>query len=347
MSYSERSQANWNLAVEARREIDAKFGSEENCRLIVLAKIAECQKINCRRCGYENDIPTALVRKFLCKNCKKEISLTARTLFHGAQKFRYRLVMLELIARGIVLSANQQAEITDVTNDTINKFLQKLALGAVGQMKDCAEEILSEFCQPAVSRRTRQTPAGEPPYAEEIALQKAVKAQPKQESKSEDSNSEVLSESEKSIFEMLSTSTSPIPFDELCKSSKVSLGELSSSLMSLELKGLVDRKPGDKYEISKKQRLANSLSISNPKTIERQQRHAKTLTYFVKDHYQGIGRKYEQLYSALYWFYHDRKRWTFDSLLEFCVSTEYIHSKEILDYITPLSFKVIMQFGTS
>ncbi|MCC7527118.1 MAG: hypothetical protein IT342_01275 [Candidatus Melainabacteria bacterium] len=347
MSNTDRSQANWALAVKALREIDAIFGSEENCRLIVLAKIAECQKINCRRCGNENVIPAALVRKFLCRNCKKEISLTARTLFHRAQKFRYRLVMLELIARGIVLSANQQAEITNVSNDTINKFVQKLAFGAVGLMKDFAVEILSVFCQPAVSRRTLQTPAGEPPYAEEFTLQKMTTTQPKQENKPDDYNLEGLSEKEKSVFDLVSSSAAPIPFDEICQKSQASLGELSSSLMSLELQGLVDRKPGDKYEISTKHHLPNTLSISNAKTIERQQRLAKNLVYFVKDHYQGIGRKYEQLYSALYWFYHDRKRWTFDSLLEFCVSIEYIRNQEILDYVTPLSFKIVMLSGTS
>ncbi len=344
MSFRERTQANWILAQHAMSEILPKYGSEERCQSFILSAIAQRKTITCRHCGRENTIPDVITRKFLCVKCKKEVSLTSKTFFHGVQKFLPRVVILELIARGIVLNPNQIAILLKVSNDLVNRCFQKLGLGVSALMMENAVEILSEFCQPAVGRRTRQTPARQPASAEEIELQKIHRSSTNVGEKfSADLLESELSEKEKSIFQMLSAK--PISFDKLCEQPKVTPGEVSAILMTLQLQGLVEPHPGNKYAIAKNFLLTNSMTISC--SIEKQQMLAKTFVFFVKDHYQCNGRKNHQIYSALHWLYTDRTRWTFDNLLEFCVSCQYISTQEILDYVTPLSFYVTSGLNSS
>ena len=335
MAYSERSQANWEMALKAMPQIHARLGSEENCQRIVLLALASRKTIQCarRQCGHMNTIPTPVKRAFPCTKCRKEISLTAKTFFHKKQKFKPRLVTLELIERDITLSANQTAKICKVSSDMINKDLQRLGYNAVAQLKPFAKEILSELCLSAVSRRTRKTPPDKPTVEEEFALQRES-----QHSDNGDLRSEVpdLPEEENRLFNLLDHQ--PIKFDKLYERSEIDLGKLCALLLSLELKGLVERLPGDAYALSKGARTAISTDCSDNVQFKKELSIPEEFVRFVKDFFQGVGRKNLQLYAVLQWLCRDRKQWPRGSLLKFCVSSPYVSYDEILEYVTPLSF---------
>lgn len=334
---SDRSKANWEKALRAMPEIEAKLGTELNCELIALSACAKRTTIYCprRECGFLNTIPSNNKRVFPCGGCSKDISITAGTYFHKVQKFKPRLIMMELYERGIVLSANQLAKLTGVSTDTASRTLKRLALIAISEMRNLGIEIASALCADAVCRRTTKTPAGEPPIAEETLLQLETNRQENEYSIVEMPD---MSEEEKLVLQEISESG--ITFDQLAQKIALSIGALSAALTVLELKGLIEKQFADSYRRSKKLHLSMTMQegdLANSHNAEL----AKIFVSFVKDFFQGLGRKYLQLYSALDWIAKDRRRWPSNSLIEFCASNRCVSEEEIEEYVTPLAFYVV------
>lgn len=334
---SDRSKANWEKALRAMPEIEAKLGTESNCELIALSACAKRTTICCprRECGFLNTIPNNGKRVFPCGGCSKNISITAETYFHKVQKFKPRLIMMELYERGIVLSANQLAKLTGVSTDTASRTLKRLALMAISEIRNLGIEIASALCADAVCRRTTKTPAGEPPIAEEALLQLEANSQ-----KNESASLEMLDISEEDKLVLQEISESGISFDQLAQKLALSIGVLSATLTVLELKGLIEKQFADSYKPSKTMQLSMIMQEGDS-TNEHNGKLAKNFVSFVKDFFQGLGRKYLQLYSTLDWIAKDRSRWPSNSLIEFCASNRCVSEEEIEEYVTPLAFYVV------
>lgn len=340
---SDRSKANWEKALHAMPEIEAKLGTESNCELIALSACAKRTTIYCprRECGFLNTIPNNGKRVFPCRGCSKNISITAETYFHKVQKFKPRLIMMELYERGIVLSANQLAKLTGVSTDTASRTLKRLALMAISEMINLGIEIASALCADAVCRRTTKTPAGEPPIAEEALLQ--LEANRK---KNESPSLEMLDISEEEKLVLQEISESGISFDQLAQKLALSIGVLSATLTVLELKGLIEKQFADSYKLSKKMQSSMTMQEGDSAN-EHNAKLAKNFVTFVKDFFQGLGRKYLQLYSTLDWIAKDRSRWPSNSLIEFCASNRCVSEEEIEEYVTPLAFYVVPDTATT
>lgn len=334
---SDRSKANWEKALRAMPEIEAKLGTESNCELVALSACAKRTTIYCprRECGFLNTIPNNSKRAFPCGGCRKNISITAETYFHKVQKFKPRLIMMELYERGIVLSANQLAKLTGVSTDTASRTLKRLALMAITEIRNLGIEIASALCADAVCRRTTKTPAGEPPIAEEALLQLEADGQ-----NNESSNLDTLDISEEEKLVLQEISESGITFEQLAQKVVLSIGVLSATLTILELKGLIEKQFANSYKRSKKMQFSMTMQEGDL-AIEHNEKLAKTFVTFVKDFFQGLGRKYLQLYSTLDWIAKDRSRWPSNSLLEFCASNRCVSQEEIEEYVTPLAFYVV------
>jgi len=335
MANTERSKANWILAKKAMPRIHAKLGSEAECKQRALKALAKQTEIYCQRseCGHKNKIPDPIKRTFKCKKCRKEISLTAKTYFHGVQKFKPRLIIMELQELGITLSANQLSKLTGVSTDTICLALKSLALAALIEMEIEAISIPTALCVNAIGRRTKKTPADEPPISEEFSYQEQMRASSKNLTKT---SLPSLTKEEELVFNHLTKE--PQSFDQLFLATKLGAASLGSLLMTLEMKGCLERKLGDRFVISEISQISISLFEYNS---EDDQGDAKTLVNFIKDFFQSIGRKNLQLYSVLEWISKDRKRWSKDSLLSLCASSRRITYEEILEYVTPLSFLAV------
>lgn len=340
MAQSDRSKANWDMARKAMKQIHAKLGTEENCKQTVLEAIATRKTIFCARqnCGQKNKIPSPVVRMFPCDKCRKNISITAETYFHGVQKFKPRLIIFELHELGITLSANQLSKILAITTDTVNRALKGLSILAANGIEEAATVIPSLLCSNAVGRRTNQTAANEPPSFEEIALQRKMQA----ETASQSSRTN-LNDHEETVLNLVSDKGKT--FDQLFGESGMTISKLSGSLFTLELKGYVERKFPDLFALAKPETLTVMMFESEEANLQKV--IAQRLTYFVKDFFQSIGRKNLQLYAVLEWISKDRKRWHLGSLLELCASSRQIHYEEILNYQTPLTFFVFSQKNTS
>lgn len=340
MSFSEESEAAWILACQALPQLMAEFGPEERARIIVLNDLAKRKVIICFHCKRENEIPSAEERVFLCKKCRKEIWVTARTNYHRAQLFFPRLAIIRLFEMGISLNPNQAAELLRISYDTANRIYKQVGISVISQFPDTAVEVPSAGALPIFCRRTNQTPAQKPPFEEEFEMQRNHQEQNSQtisESASLPGMPE-LSELELLILEILSDT--PVGLDQLLEKTLQDSSSLLSALTFLELRGLILSQPGNRFTKAK------SMPISLD-CDERKKSLVESFNFFVKDHYQGIGRKNSQIFSSFFWLAHDRKTWRKNSLRKLFASHPYISYQDILDFVTPLSFKIVPCFNTS
>lgn len=68
------------------QEFDTWFGSEENC-LQFIAKLRWPEGFRCPACGVTSENPSLMERGlYLCRQCKRQTSITAGTLFHKTHK---------------------------------------------------------------------------------------------------------------------------------------------------------------------------------------------------------------------------------------------------------------------
>lgn len=347
MGQREKSMIEYARAVEVLPKLYDKYGSEEEARKRVLESLSNSNTVTCFQCFHVNQIHDNERRMILCEKCKKEVWRTARTHFHKAQKFLPRLLLMGIIELGIILSANQAAKLLNVSTNFIGLFYRKTGYIAAHQFSDSAATIESKECMQIVIRRSIKTPADKHPKEEELVLQN------KQDSiESNFPNSEIsptyhldnsdLSRVEIALVELLSDRS--ITFDSICAQVSTEPGQLLAALMTLQLKGLVASEAGEKYRLSN---CKNSFPMAkNPKTTG-QNKIAKLLTNFISERFQGVSRKNLQIYAALFWISKDRNHWKEDSLLSLCAASPQVSYDEILNYETPLTFKVFAEEDTS
>lgn len=340
MGFSEESDAALILACQALPHLVAEFGPEERARSIVLKDLAERKVIICFHCKSENEIPSAELRMFLCKKCRKEIWVTARTNYHKAQLFFPRLAIIRFFEMGISLNPNQAAELLRISNDTANRIYKQVGISVISKFPENAVEVPSAAALSIFSRRTNQTPAQKPPFEEEFEMQR----------KNQEQNSQAISEStslpgmpelselELLILEILSDIS--VGFDQLSVQTLQNSSSLTSALTLLELRGLVLSQPGNRFIKAKSMPINVDFDEGKKSLVE-------SFNFFVKDHYQGIGRKNSQIYSSFFWLAYDRKTWQKNSLRKLFTAHPYISYQDILDFVTPLTFKIVSCFNTS
>lgn len=340
MSVKRPADIAYELAQAALPALLAEFGPEAKAKSIVLGKLAQREIIVCAHCRAENKIPSEEIRMFLCCECRKQIWVTADTNFRGVRLFFVRLGIMRLQEMGICINANQASKLFGVSYNTVSRFYKKLGISVISLMPDRCVEVPTSFSISVVCRRTRQTQAEKAPFEEEFEMQKNAAESPDSPFRmSIDALNSTLSELELQILEMLKDKT--VSLEELVAEIKASSASISSALTMLELSGHIKASFGNKFS------LANSLSLKNLDCGEKEKAIAESFNQFIKDYFQGIGRKNLQVYSSFNWFAFDRNFWSINRLRDFFITFPYIPYEEILDFVTPLTFKIVPRFDSS
>lgn len=335
MAISDRAKGSNARAVLTLKDLDDEFGSESGYRSAALRDINKRESVICKKCDLENKIPSLDLRSMHCKGCKSIIWLTADTFYHKVRLFRPRVVIMRWFEMGIIVSANQAAKLLTVSNDTVNLIYKQVGIVVSKLMLDNIVEEPSSNCVDIMDRRSIETPAREPAVAEEFEIQATMKKCLGQDANSDIKDAIQLEEDEKIALDVLSEKMS---FDQISELLKMEPSDLTRILMSLELKGLIKAMPGSKF-------IRNDLSVSaQSKTKpENKMSIATTFMYFVKDYFQGVSRKYLQLYVSLHWLSFDRIRWETKALRKACASHPHISYEETLSYVTPPIVKFIRE----
>lgn len=341
MVFNRESESAFELALRALPALKAEFGPEEKARKIVFQLLAERKTIVCSQCGCKNKIPSIELRMFLCCKCRKEIWVTARTQFHKARLFFVRLAILRFHEMGICINPNQAAILLGVSYAAVSNIYKQLGITVSSRIPESACEVLTENAMPIINRRTRFTPAEKAPFEEEFEMQQKF---------TDETSSAVLStqnapgfpelsELEVLILELIAKNS--LSFEELLINTEADSKALSVSITFLELRGLLEVRNGSFFKRSL------SIHLQRPQADDRQKHAIESFCSFIKDYFQGVGRKNLQIYSSFHWLAYDRKTWSVNTLRDLFIAHPYVSYQEILEYVTPLTFKIVPRFNTS
>jgi hypothetical protein len=278
-------------------------------------------------------------RNVKCSACGRKSSITANTFYHGVRRLSAYCNGQFLMGEGITISANDFAKRNGISSSQGNNILHAVSSEIVREMEDAAEILTAVLLEP-VGKRSRETPAGEHPKKEQEELEKKVA---KGGSKRAEKNPREFparlpsGEKDRRILQLLQKK--PLTTDELVTLAKMALSELLSILTMLELAGFIRTLPGNRYEVIQETKTAQSVPVVG-NTMEKL---LKGFIRFVKLTFHTISRKYLQRYLARYWCFIDRKKWSFETLLEMCARAPYQSSAQLVSYVTPLKAKAVFE----
>lgn len=331
MNFSERKLAMVAKAITLMISLDLRIGSEEDYKIDAMRKIAQNNVLICKNCNRATPFTTNGERSKLCIHCQKPVWVTADTMYKRARLFRPRAIIIHWKENGVIISANQAAKLLKVSNHLVNMIFKQIGIMIQSQIPENASEIeTSEFIE-IVSRRTLKTPADVPPADEENAVLREDESATKDRVIDASHN---LSDNEKKVLEVLSEKAQH--FDVLFEQTQLSVSDLSSTLMLLELRGWLDVLTGDKFALKKKVVACNRVQDADKEGFT-----TTDFIYYIKDFFQGIGRKYLQPYASLRWISIDRERWPNNSLANLFASFPHISYDEILAYDTAPTIKLV------
>lgn len=334
---------------ESFARFEAEFPDETVATAFALAWVVKVRKITCSLCGTPNKPKEIHDRKFPCSNCKKPVWITAGTMFEKVTYFRPWLAAFWLLERGIKINPWEFHDLLGIHSHTADAIFKQVSLRLLMLLLQGPSAVVpSSVFLPIFHRRSRETPAGEPPAAEETRARELAKKQSQPTTqqfvphlKPIVSHSEpVLDENEK--LTLGSISTTPISFDQLCGRVALSVGDLSAALISLELKGAVFRLPGDRYVRENLQSLvaANSLHLDSIVPDKGAQATVKAFIKYIRTRHQGVSRKYVQLYIPLFDLLENHQNWKKGTLLKLAINSKKIRYEDIRDFVTDLQVAI-------
>ncbi|MDZ4833469.1 MAG: hypothetical protein SGJ27_06785 [Candidatus Melainabacteria bacterium] len=221
------------------------------------------------------------------------------------------------------MNSAQFAKLFNIASSTSLNMLKKIMMVVVNELSAHSTVNSSEF-EDAISRRSAETPVNQHPRSE-IQVETSIV---------EDLVSpliEKLDVCELGIFKLLEVDK-PLSSDQLLIRGALTSGELALSLLNLKSLGLVKFLPGDLY--------ARDKPPAPPICDGAQSSRVLKFTGIIIETYQGISRKYLQLYLCAVWIFTDRKRWGQGSLIAACSKAAEIKDSQVRAYVSPPSVRI-------
>lgn len=325
--------ANLIKGFEYMKIFDAKYSNERDCEVSAIQLVCPTGVIICVRCGHPHQIIDLEnpQRMYICQRCKKEIWVTGNTFFDHVHEFRPYLATVELLEQGITLTPGELRILLEISQTTANSIFKKISIRVAELFESSDTSVPTKRLLNVVMKRSRETPAREHPIEEETAMQK----------KHDDEFSNQDNSSDPTENAVLNLISGPTSVDKLCEQLNIDYSTISVALTMLELRNLIIRLPGDRYEKCKASTNGNSKGKSD-ESNNCVGRFVVSFLGFVEEIFQGISRKYLQLYAALFWISIDRERWKDGKLLSFLIRSRHVRRKELRAFVTPLEMKFIM-----
>lgn len=336
MPFNPRGREDLLKAIELLKEFDAINPDERICEALSIQWCCNRGFVICVHCGHQQITTGKIKRMYLCQNCSKEIWVTAGTFFDHVRKFRPYLATIFLYENGLLLSVSSLSKVLGISLSTAALISKKIAMLVSETLHSSNRDVPSSALSSIVCRRTIETPQRQHPLAEEVEVQRKLSLQQEKPQRKNPDPPE-LSFVETQVLELLSES--PISFSEICERLSIDYPTASSTMVFLELKELATCLPGDKYIRSIESKQDTRHILRESENDNRQSLTTHRFIKFIEERYQGVGRKYLQLYVALFWLYIDRKRWGPNSILNLCARSKHVPYRKILNFITAAEVK--------
>lgn len=340
-------EENCELARVVYDEFLEKFQSSEAC-LQELCRISQVEQC-CKNCLSVDVEVIENGRAGKCFQCKCITWFTAGTILAHIKDPKARLAAIFLTTAGVVLNSVEFSKLVLISQSSALGILNWLRISALPLLSSKSELVHSSHFSSVFCRRSRETPAGSHPVAEQEAMEETQASLVDQNSDSDTDDrsmkgniepTAILSDNidgsqtgefeTQRILHLLSRSNESLSFDQICHNSTLEVGSLSALLVLLELKDQVKRLKGDYYEIY----------VQKPKpAIPKQQTLEAIANFiqFVQCYFGGISRRYLQPYLSAFWLYKTASNPAQDQAILRMLSLEQsIDSNGVKDFITPL-----------
>ncbi len=239
----------------------SEFPTEADCVAELYRISNDGQTLHCRNCSSERVQTDYKERAGKCLSCSKEVWYTSDSYFDGIKKPTAWLGAIWLMERRIQFSDVDLARLANVAQSTVWNISKQIALIVNDRFEEGSSFILvpSELFEPAICKRSIETPAGQHPFAEQVEMKKREatngesgptdKAQFYEGMNNPQSfASTQLSGQDRSVYETLSNNE--LDLDELVARTNIPIGKLQAILTILEMDGLIERVPGGRYRCS-------------------------------------------------------------------------------------------------
>jgi hypothetical protein len=342
-------------------EFDRLYPTEAACVVALIGKFDEDEGKTCNHCGSHDIQMESGDRIGHCDSCGKPLRTTADTFFEGIRSARPYLFVIWLMENGISVNGCELHRTLGIASSTGSRIIKMLSLVINESMQEEPLAIceLSEGFVPIFYKRSLETPANKHPMTEEAemekrALKNALGTQSTHSTTSSSASATSasvanavsggnLSRPEEAVLQVLSLQ--PVKLEKLSEQTNMPIGKLSSLLMMLELKGLIESLPGEQYKLllstAKCSLGAPTTQAGTPVLPNLSLTNIDAAIDFIRTDFRGISRKYLQLYLGVYWCYVDRARWSCGKLLRACRNFRSVTEADIRAFVTPLVVRLM------
>lgn len=329
------------ILLDLWRQFYKEFPTEKDCLEEIYRRAKDVELLRCHYCGSKEIARECGKRVYTCQRCGKESWFTAGTFFHHMKIPRAWLGAIWLMEHGQSINSSKFHKLVGIAYSSALKIFKKLTMVIGSEMGGEAVEVKSQQFCPIFGKRSRETPARVHPVAEQQEIEKEEEEEENtgSQDRQEAVNLGKVSGKEKEVYGVLTDK--PVHVDDLCRRMEKGAGELSASLMILELEGLAKRLAGDRY-IRQEGDSRDVVQLSLDKEERTKPvKGVSAIIDYVQGRFHRVARKYVQNYLAAYWCYIDRARWKLGALLEACLRHRHISYKEILEYVSPYMVKMV------
>ncbi len=346
------------------------FPTDEDCleALLIAAKIntTDCHHCHSGRIEREHGSRTGV-----CISCNRATYVTAGTFFDHMRRPRTWWCVIVTLASKLKFSAKSLWDFLGGSYFTIWRVIQNVAKAIETQMTELTLAIASGEFLPAICRRSKETPKGTHPRAEEQEARdgqpregtffdngsQARRSQQEEEEEEEEVDDEAHKEAlpstamdapelssdlESAVAASLSNA-SPTNFETLSVLTMIDAPMLSATLTLMQLAGTVVRVGGDHFMLRRGSAAGGANAVVRSccqshrdeakSIIEKMIGHLKTV-------HRGISRKYLQRYACLYWCLYSQT-WTLENILSACMEVGELEDLQITEYVSPLAINVL------
>ncbi len=340
----ERLVAAWN-------EVQAIAPTDDDALDVFYSSWQELGLIRCGDCASTRIDRQPGEREGKCDDCGQTCWVTSGTVLHRASLFKGYLAAATFFEKGLSISGPNFCRLTGIPQTSSYTILRKLRFAINNQMPADASEFSGRLVGLLIAKRTLETPAKCHPFAEQKAVEEALRADDSQSnvdlpdvdlnqvSSGADEDDQNLSDYErvkKGVANLLSDVG--MTADTFSLITGFAIGKVTASLSELELFGEARVEPGGKYfKIAQqnKPKVGESISKSMIEAL-------CVFVDFVDVYFHRIGRKGIQTYVAALWCIVDRERWGKGTMLRLCGEHPPIHYCEIRDYVSPPLLKIMV-----
>jgi len=310
------------------------FPTESSCVEELFRRVFD-REFSCLNCG------SALVKRInnsritYCYDCKVELHTLAGTFFHNIRRARAWAGALWLMERGVPLNSCQFARLAAISPSSAQKIFKDLSLLLLQNLDD--DSLMDSYSfLPVFNRRSRVTPAGQPPQSEEASLQNSNEPINSFEDQMNfidnvaATNGITLDDEQWRIIKLLADQ--PCDEDEIAMRTGYEIGTVSAHVVIFQIYGIAEMRARRLFLIVPKVR-RNIVGCDEANRLRTE------FIRFVSLIFGSISRKYVQNYLGWFWSVVDRKAWPPNSINAELFRHGRMSPTESRDYISPMKLK--------